>query len=57
MKSYKITANGIDMGAYPGTTEEEAVLAYFQDAGYASLEAVKEVTGRDAFDGIEATQA
>ena len=37
MKSFTITANGADMGTYQASGADAAILAYVQDAGYASV--------------------
>ena len=42
MKSYKIYANGFDMGIFAGADERAALEAYAQDAGYESMDDMNE---------------
>ncbi len=42
MRTFEIVANGNVMGIYSGKTEEDAIQAYFVDAGYDSAEAYAE---------------
>ncbi|MDX0534380.1 hypothetical protein GOC55_13055 [Sinorhizobium medicae] len=55
-KTWNISANGTQFGAYNGATEADAALAYVKDAGYASIEqaaGVLEKTVDEFMDGME----
>ena len=46
MTTYKIHANGIDMGAFEGATEREAAESYAQTVGYRDFAALAETIGK-----------
>lgn len=46
MTTYTITADGIDMGDYEGNTEAEAITAYVNDMGYATVAQAADVLGK-----------
>lgn len=50
LKNFFINANGTPMGIYTATTEEGAVLAYAQDAGYETVAEAAAVLGQDITD-------
>lgn len=54
--AFRISANGTDMGTFWGETEEDALDAYAQDAGFEDYDALAEAHGDDA-EAREATEA
>lgn len=51
--TYKIIANGTDMGTYEAATEAEALEAYARDAGYETWEAACEVASGEGVKAVE----
>ena len=45
MRQYKIYANGFDMGVFSAESEDAALEAYAQEAGYDSLADMEEQLG------------
>ena len=53
MRQYKIYANGFDMGVFSAESEDAALEAYAQEAGYDSLADMEEQLGSEKEDEYE----
>lgn len=57
MNTYKIIANGTDMGNYEAENEGAAIEAAVNDAGYGTIEEAAEVCGQTEEEFLVAIQA
>ena len=56
MKKFKIFANGFDMGIFEATDEHAALEAYAQEAGYQSMDDMREQLGSEKPDEYEVVE-
>lgn len=56
MTSFTIYANGIDMGAYEGATENDAANAYAQAVGYADMADLAATLGKSEQEALDELQ-
>lgn len=57
MKSFKIVANGTEMGTYKAADASAAIMAYVKDAGYKTVSAAADACGQTEADFLADIEA